>query len=104
MRIDRLKKCLASLPTRETKRARFDLNCYVVVKDCGTTACALGWYKLKHPRSGFTLINAHRHFEIAYNDQLELFYPNNDPRHDSLAGTRARLKAFIADHKKAVRK
>jgi hypothetical protein len=122
MRIDRLQKCLAALPRKETKRVKFDLHHLITIDECGTTACACGWYKLKNPRVRIgTYIPANpnysylekedvaAHFGITYEDAGELFWFKNRWQrrykiHNSLAGTRARLKAFIAEHKKAVRK
>lgn len=103
VRIDRLKKCLASLPRRETKREKFDLAYAIVDDECCTTACAFGWYMLKHPRCGlrrrrYLPLQVPRHFGISPEDYFYLFTFNGNPAHDSLRGTRARLRKFISDH------
>jgi hypothetical protein len=69
LNIPRLKKCLASLPRRG-----FDIEQY------GASSPDL----------------LSDYFGISQLEAIRLFYVTDDSKHNSLAGTRARLKAFIA--------
>lgn len=111
IRVDRLEKVVSSLPRRETKRRRLDLRYFRVISECGTAACALGWYSIKHPKSGLKHgltsidpVKAAAHFQITYSDTIYLFWPSNyseqNPKlikdgHNSLRGTKSRIRAFI---------
>jgi hypothetical protein len=125
IRIDRLEKCYAALASVREPQFDFGTFGYLMSEadnDCGTTACAIGWYIQKNPDCGMILYESAsgycdiaskrtglpynhsvkslaQHFSISNGEARSLFFSDGCKNHDSYSGTLARLRAFIDKHK-----
>lgn len=120
MNRERLLKVVEVLETVESEQ--FEMSVWTsglqaAHDDCGTVACAVGWYCLKRPNSGLDLKNGmpwtgssnnwdavQEHFDLSERDAAYLFngarYQPDDDDEDWIEPTREevidRIRAFVA--------
>lgn len=103
MNVKRIKDLIETLELvkagkfKRCKNPKFEMDVFVDKKECGTAACAAGFYSLRFPNRGIqnfcTLVDLGDHFDIPWDHSGRLF--NWGEKHKTLTQVIKNFKKYL---------